>query len=585
MVAVRLDQFIGEQPRIVARRLPDNAAQSARNTRLDDGALTPIRKATTAYAPGHSNWRTHETLHRHGSTWFAWSGVVHAAPGPVADDRLYYTGDGVPKVQIGGLIYNLAVSRPTSALNAAASGVGSGDVTTRVYVYTHVTGAGEESEPNSASAAVDWQPGQSVTLSGFSAVPAGRNITKQRIYRSQTGQSGTYFYLIAERNASANDYVDSIEPDAFQEALPSADWNTPRDTLSGLAAMDNGMMAAFVGRELYFCEPYHPHAWPEKYALKTDYEIVAVRAVGPVLVVMTKGTPYLITGSHPATLQMTQLEYNAPCINERAVVGLGYAVAYPTQEGLMTIDATGRPQLVTAKLFRREDWAAYSPETMHAAQLSGRYVAFYDTVDVDNNAIFGALMIDTTGEAYLIQNATRAASSYFDITSSCLFYIDPSTGKVMEFDSLDAPREHLHWKSKKFTFPLPVNFAAIVIDGDDTLSAQELANITDRNDEIRADNEAKIAAGPIHGAFGSRALNASIVNGSDLTPLVADQTDTITATIYADDVAVETVTETNAMVRLPADRSARDWEIDVYGNLQVLRIAMASTVDELRTTP
>ncbi len=585
MVAISLQQFIGEQPRIVPRQMPERAAQSAINTRLDDGALTPIRQPLEEHDPSPSDWSTYQTIHKHDGTWYGWSGIVHAARGPVASDRLYFTGDGVPKVKISGTDYDLAVPAATAALTATLDGSGTGDVITRIYVYTFVTGDGEESEPNAVSNEINWQNGNTVTLSGFQAAPAGRNITNQRIYRSQTGQTGTFFYLVADRSASASDFDDTIAVDDFQEILPSQDWNTPPDTLSGLTALPNGMMAAFDGQKLYFCEPYHPHAYPEKYILTVDYDIVAIEAAGPILVVMTEGNPYVVTGSAPEAMQSTKLEYNAPCINARGVVGLGYAVAYPSHDGLVLIDAGGGVRYATEAIFKREDWLEHSPSTINAAQLSGRYVAFYDTTNAVGAALTGAMIIDTGGDGFLIRNGTKAVASFFDITTSNLFYLDPATGLVMELDAAAAPRENLYWKSKQFSYPLPVGFAGVVIDADETLSVQEVDNIATRNAAIIAANQVAIAAGPINGDLNSHAINSTRVNGDDLTPLVADRAEAMTATVYADGVAIATITETNKMKRLPGDRTARNWEVDVFGSVQVLRIAMASTIDELRLTP
>ena len=69
------------------------------------------------------------------------------------------------------------------------------------------------------------------------ATPAGRAITKQRIYRSQSSnQAGTDLFLIAERAAGTGNFVDIYGPTEFAEALPSKDYNPPPDDLAGLVA-------------------------------------------------------------------------------------------------------------------------------------------------------------------------------------------------------------------------------------------------------------------------------------------------------------------------------------------------------------
>ena len=66
-------------------------------------------------------------------------------------------------------------------------------MTTRLYVYTWVTAFDEESEPCPISADVLWQSGMTVTLSGFQATPAGRNITK-----SDSGACGVNLSKVIE---------------------------------------------------------------------------------------------------------------------------------------------------------------------------------------------------------------------------------------------------------------------------------------------------------------------------------------------------------------------------------------------------
>jgi len=245
MALIKLIGFAGENPKIVPRALGDTLAQIAFNTRLDDGALTPIRKKRFSYQFAGVPPEGYDTIYRHQGAWYGWPGSVFAAPGPVAADRLYVMGDGAPKMIAGGVIYPLALSGPTGALTATLSGTETSDLgSTRLYVYTWVTDFGEESEPSPVSDDIYWNPGLTVTLSGFASAPTGRNITKQRIYRSQTSQTGTLLYLIEERDASSADYVDTVPIDGYQEALPSASWNPPPNTLTGLVAGPNGMMVS-----------------------------------------------------------------------------------------------------------------------------------------------------------------------------------------------------------------------------------------------------------------------------------------------------------------------------------------------------
>lgn len=577
MPAINISAFIGERPLILPRLLPETAAQEAVNARLDDGGLTPIRKSlrTGAFAGAGA-----KTIYRHNGTWLSWPVVVDAAPGPVAQERLYYTGDGSPKMRIDGDIFTLAVPRPVGALTAVASGAGTGDTQSRTYVYTYVTDFGEETAPSPASAIIDWKPGQTVTLSGFALPVPERQITKQRIYRSQTGSAGTYLYFIAERAASADNFNDEIAVDAFQEALPSAGWDEPPATLSGLTVMPNGMMAAFVGRSVYFCEPWRPHVWPEKYILNCDSDIVALGSIGSVLVVMTNANPYVMTGSHPDSMQSQKLESNFPCINARGVADLGFAICYPSNDGLVAVDGNGSVNLVTRELFRPHDWLKLSPSTAIGAQYSGAYAMFYDT-EVGNQRVAGCLFVTVGTTPFLIRSAEIVAACYFDVTDSALYFTRPGETNVYRFDPPEGPPETMVWRSKEWWLPRPMNFGAIMVDRSKLGSAAVDPTVIAERERIAAENAEIFATGVLNSAMNEHAWNEYPVNGDTMLPLPDFLA--ISIGVIGDGEVVRVIDRTDVVQRLPAKKMARVWEISVSSNVAISRIALASSVDELRT--
>lgn len=583
MSIIDLKGFLGEQPRIIPRLMAAMAAQSAVNCRLDDGSLSPLRVPNDIFGFAVPPLTGILTIYLFGAQWIAWNTVVHAAPGPVATDRLYYTGDGVPRMRVGATIYDLKIPPPTPALTATLGGVGAGDVVSRFYVYTWVTGYGEESEPTVASNTVAWQPGNTVTLSGFIAAPGGRNITLQRIYRLQTGPAGSDLYFIAERAATNANYVDSIAIDAFGEVLPSRNWTPPVDTLKGLTAGPNGMMAAFLGKTLYFSEPYHPHAWPAIYALLTDYDIVGLGWIGTTLVIMTTGNPYIAVGSSPETMQMEKLEANFPCINGRGIVDLGYAIAYPSNEGLITVRGNGAVDMVTEQIFNREDWLLLSPATMVAGQISGRYVASFRSTDESNNPYVGCVIFDLAGQSpFLIRTDSEADAFFYEIGTGALYFLQHDTATVRRFDPPDGPRAEQHWKSKEFVIPKQENFGVIRIDARLALSPVEIDALNVLIAAILAANAVLIAAGSIGGELGAAYVGETTIGGDLLAEVPTPASSTLTVNIYGDKVLRATVGDLNVVARLPAGYLARVWEVEVFGDVEVDQITMAGSVEELQ---
>lgn len=581
MSILKLTGFSGEVPKLTPRLLPDNSAQSAFNTRLTSGDLRPIRRSRFRYSFGTEPVGGFKSFYKNGDEWLAWASLVHAAPGPVAADRLYFTGDGAPKMRVAGVDYPLAVPRPPTALTATLVGTPSqtGLSEDRLYVYTEVTGFGEESEPTPISNVVTWNPGQTVTLSGFRSPPAGRNVTTQRIYRSQTSTSGTILYFIAERGATNANYVDSVPTASLGEPLPALDYNAPPDTLAGLIALPNGMMAAFSGKDLYFCEPYMPHAWPEKYVLTMDYEIVGLGAYGTTVVVMTKGNPYIVAGTAPENMQAEKLEFNLPCINARGIQDLGYAIAYPSNDGLV-LASSGGVRVASEELFTREDWQKLSPVTMIAGQHDGRYFAAYKYADRKAQEFTGSIILDMAGRAGFVGRTAIYPSAYFyDNTESKLYYL--LGADVYEWDALGEVNDIQVWRSKPFILPKPTNMGAILIEAEGELTEDEIAAIEAQAAEIQAQNEIIFAAGPLGGELNGTAINVYAVNDDALQDLPR-VSQTCSVNVYADKKLIASVSKINRMARLPSGFLAQQWEIEVTGDMIVTQVLVAGTGAELQ---
>lgn len=574
MAKLRFAQFSGEIPRLLSRLLPDTGAQHAENVRLDDGGLTPMRKSRLEHAFEADGLKT---IYKWGATWLGWTSVVHAVPGPVATDRLYYTGDGAPKMRVGTTVYDLKVPYPTVALTVAVAGTGSGDVITRLYVYTWVTQYGEESEPCPVTADVLWQSGQTITLSGFAATPAGRGITKQRIYRSQSSsQSGTDLFLIEERDASTADYVDTHSPEDFGEVLPSRDWNQPPDDLKGLISLPNGMMAAFSGKQLCFCEPYRPHAWPEKYRLTSAFPIVGLGAYGTTVVAGTEGYPYVASGASPEAMIEEKIEVNLPCINGRGLVDLGYSVAYPSNDGLVVV-SNGGATVATDALFTRQDWLQITPSTIVSGQFAGRYFASYSYLELDGvTQREGTIVIDLTGQQpFVLRAAFKAEAFHYELTTGRLFFL--LGREVYEFDALGKTNEIMTWRSKRFVFSQPVTLGAILIES----GAQTLEERQARLNElaaVAAYNAALFSNPSIGGEVDGAEVDAFALNGDELQRAEPDKF--ISVKVYADGKLIRTVAQLDRVKRIPP-KTARTWEIQVNGTAEVEQITLATSAREL----
>lgn len=563
---IRVANFKGALPKVHPRLLPENYAQIARNIMLNDGTAAPIREPAQVYTFGSAV----TSIYKHGPSWLGWSGAVDAAQGPVAQDRLYITGDGVPKLRVDNTEYPLALPAPGTAPTLAAQSATDPNLEESVlYCYTWVTGFSEESLP-SPTASVLWSPGVTIQVSGFEAFPAGRNVTSMRIYRSETSAAGiTDLYFVAEIPSNTTQYDHDLASAPLNEVIPSLDYDVPRDTLLGIVSMPNGIMAAFDGKELFFCEPYIPHAWPTKYALTTDSEIVGLAVFGSTLAVLTQGTPYLVQGTHPESMVMERVDANMPCLSRRGIVDIGYAALYPSNDGLAIV-APGQSQLISKTLFTRDQWRALSPATFVATGQDGKYIFTFtadqwDTVDGGTPDTVGADTFGNGDPSGFTGTALRyyfgrfdsafgsrrvgmidisespPAFTDFDVITPTAMHLDPITGdiymlsddvNVMRWDDEDSAAATMRWVSRLYQMSFPTSFGAAMVQTDEEVTAPDF----------------------------------------------------IACRIYADGEVVGETDAANEPFRLNGDNLAKRWEIEIDGNVAVTGVLLAQTMEELVST-
>lgn len=532
MATLRMAGFSGEIPRALPRLLPEAGAQIARDVKFERGGIMPVRQPGLAQAIGDP---AVSTIYYDNGTWRTWTGVYNVVPGPTPNNRLYISRAGLsPQLMVDGTTYPLALPGPVAALSVASSGTADPDTQqAMVYTYTYVTSFGEESEPAPLSNEVLWSAGLTNTLSGFALSIAGRGVTKMRIYRSQTSALGdTSLYFIAERAISVADFADNVTSNPLQELLPSADYNPPPATLRGIIAMPNGMMAGFVGKDVYFSEPWHPHAWPEKYVLTVDFDIVGLGVFDHTLVILTKGSPYVATGLSPDAMAMDRVRANYPCIAARGIANCGDFVAYPSNEGLIAIGPNGA-NLVSDSLFTLDLWRNYQPSTFIASYYNGKYIASFQPLS-GVGLSRGTLFIELREQqSFISRSAFYGKALYTEAGTGKLYFLGDSTvgdpDGIFEWDFAAGANRRGWWRSKKFVLPAPATYGCIMIEADGTTAG---------SDDFQAD-------------------------------------------VLADGVVVASILAINRPARLPAGFLAQTWEVDVYTKLQVTAIRLASSPAEL----
>lgn len=502
MSGFKISNFGGVVPRLGPRLLPANGAQIAKNVKLFSGELRSWQKTTAVNTPTKggalkSMYRMYDTASNY---WLAWTDDVDAVKGPIAGDtsfKLYYTGDtttatnsaaGPRKTSLalaktGGTDYphdylEMGVPAPGSAPAIIGTGGTSTVSVSRAYLYTYVTGTdaqggvwneeGPPSPPGTGTGKSDATWVVSSLSTGTTGKYAFAAATK-RIYRTLTDNAGNTNYQLAldavpiattSTNDTVADAALGVICPTFINGIVGSEWVGPPSDLRGLIALPNGIMAGFSGNLICFSEPFFPHAWPTRYRLATNFSIVSMGRFGQTLIVTTKGFPYAVVGSRPDSMAMAMIEENQPCVSKRGTVSFPFGVAWPTPDGLALAGVGGAVNVIEP-FMKRDEWRAQCfPDTLIAHQFLNVYFGFFNDGSSDLNFVFDR----TNAQGPLTFGNFGAQGAWNDPETSKLYLLQNGVIALWDADSLnEAPFD---WKSKVFTLPRPVNFAAIQVDAD-----------------------------------------------------------------------------------------------------------------------
>ena len=635
---IHLKDFAGLVPKASDRSLPPNGASAAVNTQLYSGEVRGLRQPMSV-ADLSAEIFTVKRAYRlnDGSTSIAdatgdWipfdDNDVNFVRGALKNDTYdrYYASGGTqdPVVDTatnwaaGNTPKDLGVPAPTVAPTVTPPSSGTVDET-RAYVYTFVNIWGEESAPSPPSAPATGDIAGTWALSAMQTTyPVGGNyqtIDKARIYRTVTGESSVDYRFVTEIDppaATYNDdgdgstdaygYITTVDAVSLNESLPSLGWDLPPSGLQGIVNMANGIMVGFVGRDIYFSEPYRPHAWPPEYVLSVDAPIVGIGVYQSGSVVCTTSNPYVATGSSPEAITLTRLDDVEPCQNFRSIVNGISGVLYASQNGMVLVNQSGA-QNVTRPLVTRNEWRdEYKPGDSQCATDGSRILSFYSINEgwvytpqeplgylVDLSGFTDVQSVQTdpfTGEAYIV---SRDVVSLWNPTST-------------------TPLSYT-WKSKVFELPRPVNMGAYRLQYQDVITDEDYMPGFDYTDY----NTSRFSASTIEVQRTTPDITTAPLNTLNLAPLNGVRAETgvtdsppvvqfrmplggspitnneaptirneIRVKIYGDGVLrYENEITSLDMQRLPSGYKADKWQVELTTAQNIFSFKMAETGKEL----
>lgn len=598
MVATKVEQFGGMVPAVDDRLLPPSAAANAINCWLYSGKLVPLRQGKIVHelvSPTAGKVFRLPTSYGNAaylfdSTWMEFEDpLTDIIRAPVFDDtfdRYYWVSGTVPpmyntkeRIEDGNTganaPYLLGIPRPSTPTGSATGG--SGAAKNRAYVMTFVSAYGEEGPPSlpvTITGKVDTVTWTVNTPNPDADDMAGpdRDITHKRLYRTITSTSGvTDYFFVVELNATAASYADTLlDADvALNEILPSETWTAPPTNLQGFVMLPNGIVASWKNNEVWFSEPYRPHAWPAGYVMTVEFPIIGMGVINQTLVVCTAGYPVTISGIHPNNMAQSTLNTFEPCTGRGSILSMPEGVYYASPNGLVLVNP-GRAQNITRNLVTKDRWSEITGNArFHSARIGTAYMGFgsvqagafdEDAFQIENDAFetedfsssFNGVLLDPGSERIgfnLLSSGSPVFGVQNDMWSGEVFVIkDENVYWLDQGDELQ-PYEVSLWRSRIYDTNDIANFGVIKVDFKIEGNAPALNPVRDVDLEQTLD---------------------------------ADQYGLIR--VYADDglVCTRELRTPGEVFRLPSGFKADSWYFEIEGRIKVEKVQFATTARELR---
>lgn len=262
--------------------------------------------------------------------------------------------------------------------------------------------------------------------------------------------AGTLYHDVAETTDKPARYwgdgsysfTDDFDYRGLFDLLGTDEYDPPPENLKGLIAAQNNILCGFDGNQLFFSEPNIPHAWPAKYALTFESDIVAIASVAGYILVLTEEYPYQVSGNNPATMAYARIDTLYPCLSKRSVVNMGFGVAYVTYGGLAVYNPSAGMDLITKFV---HDWDTW-PQAVDLTNVVGKfYNGKYFGSDPNQSFIFER---DDRIGGFFVQINYKFSAAWYDAQSNAFYYVADNLGNLYQWDKESQPLSAAEWKSK-----------------------------------------------------------------------------------------------------------------------------------------
>ncbi|MCS7001624.1 MAG: hypothetical protein NZ518_02130 [Dehalococcoidia bacterium] len=604
--------------------LPPNAATEARNVDLRRRSWRghPGVEADVAFTDP-TRWYEPVVGEQGDVVWYGFAGPVSLAPSPLASDafqRLYWTDETSGgayygrRVEVPFVAYTLGVQAPGPAPTVTVTG-GSGAMTDRAYVYCWRTVFGEVGPPSPASVVTGPVNG-TWTITGWTWPTGGSGapIASLQIFRTVYAGSASTFRFVGEVFAPDTALVDTVADGAlpFRDPLRSLAAFPPPADLRGLVRHPSGFFAGWSGRTVWLSESWRPHAWPPFQTYSVPYTIRALVPFEDALVVVTTGQHYLLRGTDPSVMALSELPYRFSVPSARAVTLWRDGLVAATSEGLVVFSGRSA-EMLTRRVYLPSQWAElWTPQAAVVGDgerllvwfSPSRGLVFTETADGE----LAATLLEIPGVTRVV--ALPGMDRMWLIRGNAAY----------RFADSDSYRLPWQWRSKLFRLPKPTNLGVVQVSyralerepsgGGEVVGEPNVyaawnairwsAPTLDALDTCPLNDVALPASAATwiaSSAVGVPPLSA--LGGPELYRISTPTTEVVRdpvafdpegaslcVRVYADERLIfEQLVQPDEVRRLPSGFRAVDWQIELIGGADVEAwwVGLGTTIEDLKT--
>ena len=389
---------------------------------------------------------------------------------------------------------------------------------------------------------------------------------------------------------SNHNFIDDFAVSGLSTIVPSENYDKPKATMKGITNYHRNMLVGFFDNQLCISFPDKPHAWPERFRLTLDSNIVGIAVNGGYIIALTESYPYNISGNSPESMSVTRIDAEYPCLAKKSIVNIGkQGVMWATHGGLAAWRGGSGISINTILIHDWDTWGDYlDPTTLVGHYFNDKYFGSHSTGSF-------TFQLDNDQGGTFVKINYKFTAAYSDSITGVTYYTSDTTGDIFEWDNKNQVLAPMEWKSKTIRTSDYLNMGAARVIAEYTSITGENVNEIAFNSNVPIFNAAVFAVSQQLGCLNGPTdytdsnsnrvenigtLNGFPVNGDSQTQTlkVLSEVLPVVFKLFVDkDLVFQASIASDDIFRLPSGYRSDTFEVSVSGSARVKAIHLGET--------